>query len=236
MRNLILSAFPRSIRLPDPFTPNLKVDLLPTITEPPKIASDYKGALVDANLLKELDYYLETEQPSSYPYSLVEKLILPPDQASSGKYNLPLLNALVLHIGNVGVRSRTQGKSRGFDMTSGSIHIFLRLVQDLDAEGRYYFLNAMANQLRYPNAHTHYYSCVLLYMFGEISNEVVLEQITRVLLERLIVNRPHPWGLLITFIELIKNKRYKFWDQEFTRLTSELNALFSQVRESIERS
>lgn len=27
------------------------------------------------------------------------------------------------------------------------------------------------------------------------------------LLERLIVNRPHPWGLLITFIELIKNPR-----------------------------
>ena len=34
-----------------------------------------------------------------------------------------------------------------------------------------------------------------------------MEQITRVLLERLIVNRPHPWGLLITFIELIKNPR-----------------------------
>jgi CCR4-Not complex component, Not1 len=37
--------------------------------------------------------------------------------------------------------------------------------------------------------------------------EIVQEQITRVLLERLIVNRPHPWGLLITFIELIKNPR-----------------------------
>ena len=24
-------------------------------------------------------------------------------------------------------------------------------------------------------------------------------------------NRPHPWGLLITFIELIKNRRYNFW-------------------------
>jgi hypothetical protein len=34
--------------------------------------------------------------------------------------------------------------------------------------------------------------------------EITQEQITRVLLERLIVNRPHPWGLLITFIELIK--------------------------------
>jgi hypothetical protein len=34
--------------------------------------------------------------------------------------------------------------------------------------------------------------------------DIVQEQITRVLLERLIVNRPHPWGLLITFVELIK--------------------------------
>ena len=31
MRNLVLSAFPRNMRLPDPFTPNLKVDLLPEI-------------------------------------------------------------------------------------------------------------------------------------------------------------------------------------------------------------
>jgi CCR4-NOT transcription complex subunit 1 len=37
--------------------------------------------------------------------------------------------------------------------------------------------------------------------------QVVQEAITRVLLERLIVHRPHPWGLLITFIELIKNPR-----------------------------
>ena len=36
--------------------------------------------------------------------------------------------------------------------------------------------------------------------------EIIQEQITRVLLERLIVNKPHPWGLLITFIELIKVK------------------------------
>jgi CCR4-Not complex component, Not1 len=43
--------------------------------------------------------------------------------------------------------------------------------------------------------------------FGSTSQEIVQEQITRVLLERLIVNRPHPWGLLITFIELIKNPR-----------------------------
>jgi CCR4-NOT transcription complex subunit 1 len=37
MRNLILSAFPRNMRLPDPFMPNLKVDLLPEIGQAPRL-------------------------------------------------------------------------------------------------------------------------------------------------------------------------------------------------------
>jgi CCR4-NOT transcription complex subunit 1 len=45
--------------------------------------------------------------------------------------------------------------------------IFQRLITDLDTEGRYLFLNAVANQLRYPNNHTHYFSCVLLSLFAE---------------------------------------------------------------------
>ncbi len=43
-----------------------------------------------------------------------------------------------------------------------------------------------------------------------------------VLLERLIVNRPHPWGLLITFIELIKNHNYKFWNHDFVHCAPEI--------------
>ena len=45
--------------------------------------------------------------------------------------------------------------------------------------GRYLFLNAIANQLRYPNSHTHYFSCVLLYLFAEANTESIQEQITR---------------------------------------------------------
>ena len=33
------------MRLPDPFTPNLKVDLLPEIAQPPRILSSYTKAL-----------------------------------------------------------------------------------------------------------------------------------------------------------------------------------------------
>ena len=45
MRNLILSAFPRNMRLPDPFTPNLKVDLLPEINHSPRFLPEPQNLL-----------------------------------------------------------------------------------------------------------------------------------------------------------------------------------------------
>ena len=56
--------------------------------------------------------------------------------------------------------------------------------------------------------------------------------LSRVLLERLIVNRPHPWGLLITFIELIKNPTFKFWSHEFVHCAPEIQKLFESVARS----
>lgn len=54
-------------------------------------------------------------------------------------------------------------------MQSPPMDIYQRLANDLDMEGRYLFLNALANNLRYPNNHTHYFSCVLLFLFAESS-------------------------------------------------------------------
>lgn len=51
--------------------------------------------------------------------------------------------------------------------------ILQNLAVDLDNEGRYLFLNAIANQLRYPNIHTHYFSYALLYLFGEANSEAI---------------------------------------------------------------
>ena len=56
--------------------------------------------------------------------------------------------------------------------------------------------------------------------------------LSAVLVERLIVHRPHPWGLLITFIELIKNPRYNFWSHSFTRCAPEIERLFESVARS----
>lgn len=56
-------------------------------------------------------------------------------------------------------------------LVSAALDIFQTLLAELDTEGRYLFLNAVANQLRYPNTHTHYFSFILLYLFAE-SNQV----------------------------------------------------------------
>jgi CCR4-NOT transcription complex subunit 1 len=112
------------------------------------------------------------------------------------------------------------------------MELLQELATELDGEGRYHFFNSIANQLRYPNSHTHYFSCVLLYLFAEVGDEVIKEQITRVLLERLIVHRPHPWGLLITFMELIKNPRYNFWQHKFTHCADDIKQLFESVARS----
>jgi CCR4-NOT transcription complex subunit 1 len=147
------------------------------------------------------------------------------------RFSASMINALVLH---VGVQAIGQLQTQPSQVTSASapMDIFQWLANSLDMEGRYLYLNAIANQLRYPNNHTHYFSCVLLYLFMDAQHDVLKEQITRVLLERLIVNRPHPWGLLITFIELIKNHNYKFWEHDFVHCAPEIEKLFDSVARS----
>nr|VDD41256.1 unnamed protein product [Brassica oleracea] len=233
MRNIILSSFPRNMRLPDPSTPNLKIDLLPEIVEAPCILSEVDAALKAKQMKNDVDEYLASrQQNSAYLSELKQKLLLSSSEASSAetRYSVPLINSLVLYTGIQAIQQLQAGETQAQNVVA--LHMFKYLSMELDTEGRYLFLNAIANQLRYPNNHTHYFSFIMLYLFFESDQEIVQEQITRVLLERLIVNRPHPWGLLITFIELIKNPRYGFWKQSFIRCAPEIEKLFESVARS----
>lgn len=121
MRNLILSAFPRAMRLPDPFTPNLKVDLLPEINQPPRILSNYLAALSaaspsggsSATLRSEIDTYLKTRTPISFLIDMRSRyLLLSPQEAvvCGTKYNVPVINSLVLYVGMQAI-AQLQNKS-----------------------------------------------------------------------------------------------------------------------------
>ena len=50
--------------------------------------------------------------------------------------------------------------------------LFRNLVMTMDTEGRYLILNAISNQLRYPNSHTHYFSFIILYLFAEATQVI----------------------------------------------------------------
>jgi CCR4-NOT transcription complex subunit 1 len=257
LRNLVLSAFPRSMRLPDPFTPNLKIDLLPEIGHSPRILTDFIGILNERGLRPRLDAYLTTKQPLDFPEQLVQALTVSSSPVGGGSLHPLLTVCVVMYAASYGINQLQQK----VPITQGTpMDLWRHIVTSVDPESRYAFLNILGNQLRYPNSHTHYFSCVLLNLFAEsagIGGEIVQEQITRVLLERLIVHRPHPvspvfssilslispyltlslpplsqWGLLVSFIELIKNPRYNFWSRPFVKCAPEIEKVFESVSRS----
>jgi CCR4-NOT transcription complex subunit 1 len=226
LRNLVLSASPKGMLPPDPFTPNLKIDLLPEISQSPVVLSNVLGPI--EGFRSHLDAYLNDSQRNRNFLAGLPSLL---SKADINEVDPPKVNSLVLYIG-VHALARLQSSQISMARISTPEMDVIQKLMDFDDRGRYICLNAIANQLRYPSSHTHYYSCVMLYLFSESKSVAVKEQVTRVLLERLILHRPHPWGLLVTFIELIKNQSYGFWNYPFTRCATEIEKVFESVARS----
>lgn len=124
LRNLILSAFPRSMRLPDPFTPNLKIDLLPEINQSPRILSDFM-AVIDDTIQSDLDIFLETQKLPTLEFLEDLKNEFKVD----GEYHVALLNAVVFYVGTVAI-------AKGTAIHQGpAIEIYQHLLSGLDSEG-----------------------------------------------------------------------------------------------------
>lgn len=223
LRNIVLSATPKGMTPPDPFTPNLKIDLLRDISLSPIVLDNVIGPI--EHFRSHLDGYLKDRQRRNFLASLPQLLYM----TDSTVVDQRKANSLIFYVGAHAL-ARLQNAQISLSRTP-EIELIQKLME-FDDKGRYICLNAIANQLRYPSSHTHYFSCVMLFIFSESKSVAVKEQVTRVLLERLIVNRPHPWGLLITFIELIKNQRYSFWSYPFTRCATEIEKVFESVARS----
>ncbi|PWY99362.1 Not1-domain-containing protein [Testicularia cyperi] len=235
LRNLVLSAFPRNRRLPDPFTPNLQISMLAEMEQAPHVASDYLGTLAQVEGLREaLDAQLERRGApveEQLMARLDEAIKLDEErrvkqhqqqQPNESEYNVPLINAVVLYLGMQAIE--TGGGARIKDGEDAALAILSRWVMEAEPEVRFLVLTAAANQLRFPSSHTAYFHGVFLHLFGAGETEMVREQIMRVLLERLIINRPHPWGLLVTFVELMRTHGHRM-----PRAPGEIQALLDHI-------
>ena len=221
LHNLVLSAYPSSFpELPDPFVTGLKVDRLEEMRKAPRIVGDYTGPLIQSNIKDVIDASLRSNEISSENLThLGNAVYISTDRGLA--VDSSLLHAVVLYIGQSAIATAGQKGGQPFTGNSPQASLMSKLARELHPEARYHLLSAMAHQLRYPNSHTHYFSYALLHLFGtdlaDQQESDVRQQITRVLLERLHVIKPHPWGLVITTLELIKNSDYNFFQLPFIK-------------------
>lgn len=220
LRNLVLSAYPSSMPvLPDPFTGGLKIDRLEGIRDPPKAAGDMIKPLVRSNLIDLVDRALRTGDIQD---EIVTRIV---HATHTPGVNFPLAHSVVLYIGSSAVASAMQKGGPAFADDSPHAMLMTRVCQQLQPEARYYFLGAIVDQLRYPNSHTQFFSHSLLHLFlnDSADQQQTSQQVTRVLLERMFVQRPHPWGLVVTLIELLKNPVYTFWELPFIKAAPQVH-------------
>lgn len=123
MRNLVLSAFPRHMRLPDPFTPNLKIDLLTEIHQSPRILTDFTGVLEKRGVKKGIDEYLETGKAPNYQF-LKELVVQLKD------HDTAFMNAVVFYVGSVTISNK-------IPVNKGpALEIYQYLLTELDSKGK----------------------------------------------------------------------------------------------------
>jgi len=228
LHNLILSAYPSSFpELPNPFVTGLKVDRLEEIRKAPRISRDFLIPLASANFQDALNAHLVGSDASNNSLARILEAVQTPPSNNGLTADSTLLHAIVLQIAQSATSATSQKGGPPFEADSPQASLLISLARELQPDARYYFVCAMVNQLRYPNSHTQYFSYALLHLFGtdlaDQDEADIRQQIVRVLLERLHVVKPHPWGLVITMLELMKNPEYNFWQLPFVKAAPAVN-------------
>lgn len=220
LQNIVNSAVTRVVfnEQPDPFTPGLKINRLEAVRMEPSIYPTVAGPLEDAGILNEMDRFTNgdgTDQDWSNILAALE-----------GSDSALVANGMVLYVASFCCES-----SSVFSSATASAKLLGDLLREARPELRYRIISAMANQVRYVNAHTQYYSTALHHFFATGSQEVQ-EQIMRVLCERLMVPRPHPWGLIVMMLEMVKNESYNIWSLPWIKTAPQVESMLLNLAHS----
>ncbi|RKF73782.1 General negative regulator of transcription subunit 1 [Golovinomyces cichoracearum] len=237
MRNIILSASP-ILKLPDPLQHPLKFDLIEEIREIPENMNDVETPLKKVDLLDVINQALQSG-PSEDAVAHIAHAVQGKKKTQPGvgfaaiSTDLELIDSLVIYIGMYSISKSSLKGGPNFVVTTPDVALLSMLVHELSPEARYFFLHSIVDQLRYPNAHTHYFMHILLERFNKDLDDQeeseIRQQITCILLQRLIGQWPQPWGLIVMTNELIKNEKYMFFELPFIKSTPEVGERFSAL-------
>ncbi|KEI41517.1 uncharacterized protein L969DRAFT_58634 [Mixia osmundae IAM 14324] len=233
--NVVSSAYPASIRLPDPFLPSMKIDVIPEMANAPLVMSDYTLSLGQP-LGKALETFAQSRSADELLGAIETNPSMLSIQASGAKeaaHNGQAIRSLVMYLAALALnQTKSQPDLVSFSSASPSVAVLKGLLATTDAEGRYLILSAAANQLRYPNCHTRWFAGFICNVFTDGSTAMsVKDCITRILLERVVVARPHPWGILVTIGILIRSCHLA--ELPFARCAPEVETLITQVDQAL---
>ena len=237
LRNIILAPVPRTFQnLPDPLAGSVSQQLGPIekidsvwLAE---VQRTFKSSV--RTIIQEL-FSIEALLSSSSVNLYVERL-LGACKVDNGSLDARELNFALLFLELLELLNVKEGENAlGFVEKSKSYAVVFSIASDYHKGGTgellYHTLTSIADGLVFPCNLTTFNHHLLIHLFCTSSSEVK-EVITRVLLERLIVHRPHPWGVMITLIELVRNSKLKFWNQSFTHATPEIERVFEAISKS----
>ncbi len=89
-----------------------------------------------------------------------------------------------------------------------SFGLFLELLRRGDFEFQREFIRAALDNLRYPNLVCFFYCNHLCTIVVDLDDSQLSETILSLLFERLLVEKPHPWGLVYLFLETLKHQKF----------------------------
>ncbi|KYK55151.1 CCR4-Not complex component, Not1 [Drechmeria coniospora] len=244
--NVILSATPQQQnfgKLPDPMQPGLKVDRVEGTKTHPRLVEEATATLRDCGLLALLDQVLQDGPAEDNVAQIAHTMTH--SKASETTYghvpvaaNGRVIAAVVTYIGRHASERMAQAASAATVTGSESdVSTLSLLLHELPPEARYCLVWCMVNQLRFPNGYSEFFSQVILYVFGKDLNDAeeseIRQEITRVLLERLVGYWPQPWGLMLTALELVKNEKYMFFELPFIKSTPEVAERFAAILQRV---
>jgi len=227
LHNVVNSAVSRAIMndQPDPFTPGLKVNRLDQVRQAPIVQGNIDLILVDAGIKEAIERICAGSELKEEDYTVISAAVAP----AEGPGMTLLANALIVYIG-----MHATSASSVFSSAAPLARLIERLLRESRQAVRYLLVSAMMNQVRYVNAHTHYFSTALQHMYT-IANEDLQEQIMRVLVERLLVPRPHPWGIIVMILEMVKNSSMGLWEKPFMKTAPQVQSMLMTLAQSQDR-
>ena len=229
LHNIVNSAVTRAAMTsqPDPFQAGLKVNRLEQVRQAPSVFPDLEKILESFGLKDVMQRVCNG--PATDLVSDEVATILSVTERAEGQALRLLLNTIVLYIGVNSTRT-----SSSFSSPAPPARLIESLFSDVGFEARYQLATALVNQLRYVNAYTHYFSTALQHYFL-VGSEEVQQAIMRVLVERLGVPRPHPWGVIVMTLELVKNSEKSVFEMGWVKVAPQVEQMLRSLVASQER-